>query len=143
MSHLPIELDTMYKVKINKRRIYTNFSSAFCALIGISILSFLIFCQSPIVNFNEILFWIYLGMFPVFYIVISGVGNLIYRSEKLNIIRVFLLNDFVLYLMMAIMLVLVFVPLEDFFLADYLVLSLLGGFSYLLSLFMYLKLLIA
>ena len=82
-------------------------------------------------------------MFPVFYIMISGTGNFLYRSEKLSVIRVFLLNDFVLYLMMSIMLLFVFVPLDDFFVGDYVILGLIGGFSYLLSLFMYLMLLIA
>src|SRR5690606_38854975 len=133
----------MPKVIASKRGIYTKFYSVFCTVIGISTLAFLVFCQSPIVSFDDMMFWIYLGMIPVFYILISGTGNMLYRSEKLNAIGVFLLNDFILYLILSIMVLFVFVPLEDFLISDYLILGIISGFSYLLALFMYLKLLIA
>ena len=136
----------MPKVTVNKRGIYTKFSSAFCTIVGISTLAFLVFCQSSIIDFGDILFWIYLCMFPVFYIMISSTGNMLYRSEKLSAIKVFLLNDFVLYLILSIMILFIFVPLDDFLVGDYvdyIVLGVIGGFAYLLSLFMYLKLLIA
>ncbi|RYE13529.1 MAG: hypothetical protein EOP51_29615 [Sphingobacteriales bacterium] len=91
---------------------------------------------------DDIISWIYIAIFPVFYLLIYFVGNLTYRSSSINFIKVFVLNSFVLYLLLAVNLSFVVVPYEEYT-DEYIVLGSIVSCSYLLSLMIYLKMLSA
>ncbi|MEO6151172.1 MAG: hypothetical protein ABIN95_11680 [Mucilaginibacter sp.] len=119
---------------------YNGFTSGFCAIVGFALCLFQIYCQIELTGLVDIVFWVYLAIFPLFYFMVYFGGNILYSSSNINFIKVFVLNSLVLYLIIAVNLMFIIIPFDDFA-DDYVVLGSIGVCSYLLSLMLYLKLL--